>query len=243
MNTETTTAPSVHLAGQGTDTSIDGFELFSARRALRLLKGKLGREALLELLGDEISAGDALLRDPLDRSRGEETTGTTALLAHGITAAQFRGWLGRGFAREDVMLAGHPEHYSIHAEPGSNVNIVETLGDYVCSFFMRPYDDSVIADRGHPRQLGALEPCHLSDGAPRCDHVQERAGRCLQGLPAGPNRRAGQRVSTIPVSPQLLPRPHDWPPTVHLTGYWAGKPAPVGADAELEDNLSSRFAQ
>ncbi|WP_395398649.1 glycosyltransferase [Arthrobacter sp. UC242_113] len=54
-------------------------------------------------------------------------------------------------------------------------------------------------------------------------------------LPPGPNRRGGQRVSMIPVSPQLLPRPHDWPPTVHLTGYWDGKPAPVGADAELED--------
>ncbi len=45
------------------------------------------------------------------------------------------------------MLAGNPEHYSIHAEPGSNVNIVETLGEYVCSFFMCPYDDSVIDDQ------------------------------------------------------------------------------------------------
>jgi hypothetical protein len=92
----------------------------------------------------EIAAGDAFLRAHLERSAGEQATGTTTLQAHGITAAEFTGWLARAFAREDVMLAGHPEHYSIHAEPGRNVNIVETLGEYVCSFFMRDWNDSVI---------------------------------------------------------------------------------------------------
>jgi hypothetical protein len=166
MNTEDTASPWVRLAGQSTETSIDGFELFSARRALRLLKSKLGRERLLELLDDEIAAGDAFLRDHIERSGGEETAGTTTLRAHGITAAQFTGWLGRAFAREDVMLAGHPEHYSIHAEPGSNVNIVETLGDYVCSFFMRPYDDSVIGNYGLPadQPAGRRSQMLLEDG-------------------------------------------------------------------------------
>ncbi|MGA7204697.1 MAG: hypothetical protein WBX27_08725 [Specibacter sp.] len=144
--TGSTTRPTVRLAGEDTDSTIDGFELFSARRALALLKGKLGRERLLELLGAEIAAGDAFLRDHLERSAGEDTTGTTTLRAHGISAAQFGGWLGSAFARDDVMLAGHPEHYSIHAEPGRNVNIVETLDKYVCSFFMRPWNDSVVAD-------------------------------------------------------------------------------------------------
>jgi hypothetical protein len=145
--TGSTTRHSVRLAGEDTDSTIDGFELFSARRALALLKDKLGRERLLELLSGEIAAGEAFLRDHLERSAGEETTGTTTLRARGITAAQFGGWLGSAFARGDVMLAGHPEHYSIHAEPGRNVNIVETLDKYVCSFFMRPWDDSVIADQ------------------------------------------------------------------------------------------------
>lgn len=137
----------VHLVGEDTDESIDGFELFSARRALGLLKGKLGREFLLELLRDEIGAGDAFLRTNVERSRGQETTGTTRLRAHGITAAQFTGWLAHAFDREDVMLAGHPEHYSIHGEPGRTVNIVETLGEYVCSFFMREWDDSVVVEQ------------------------------------------------------------------------------------------------
>lgn len=141
-----TAVATVRLAGEGTDASVDGFELFSARRALRLLKEKLGRERLLELLDDEIAAGTAFLRENVERSAGRVSSGTTTLRAHGITAAKFTGWLSRAFAREDVMVAGHPEHYAIHAETGRPVNIVETLGEHVCSFFMRPWDDSVEAE-------------------------------------------------------------------------------------------------
>lgn len=134
--------------GEDHDGTIDTFELFSARRALALLKRKLGRERLLELLDAEIKTGNAFLRAQVERSAGQEMTGTTVLRAHGITAAQFAGWLSRAFGREDVMLAGHPEHYSIHHAPGRDVNIVETLGAYVCSFFMRPWDASVVAPDG-----------------------------------------------------------------------------------------------
>lgn len=140
-NISNTTNHWVRLAGDDTDALIDSYELFSARRALALLKQKLGREPILELLREEIAAGDAFLRDHIERSDGVDATGTTVLHANGITAAEFVGWLGRAFAREDVMIAGHPEHYSIHAEPGKGPNIVETLGEYVCSFFMRPWDD------------------------------------------------------------------------------------------------------
>jgi hypothetical protein len=150
MSTPSKSGQWVRLAGEDTDSSIDGFELFSARRALALLKGKLGRERLLELLSDEIAAGDAFLRGHLERSTGKQATGTTTLRARGITAAEFTGWLARAFAREDVMLAGHPEHYSIHAEPGRNVNIVETLGEYVCSFFMREWNDSLVEEQERP---------------------------------------------------------------------------------------------
>ncbi len=169
MTTPDVSAPSVRLAGDDTDATIDGYELFSARRALALLKDKLGRERLLELLCDEIAAGDAFLRDHLVRSDGKETTGTTILRAHGITAAQFGGWLGGAFAREDVMLAGHPEHYAIHAAPGRDVNIVETLESYVCSFFMRPWNDSVVVDPELPvtddeRPAGRRSQMLLGDG-------------------------------------------------------------------------------
>lgn len=61
----------------------------------------------------------------------------------------------------------------------------------------------------------------------------------LKLLPAGSKRRVGARYSMVPVSPQLLPRPSDWPSTVHLTGHWAAKPGEVDNDEELERFINS----
>ncbi len=140
-DTNTTSAAEqwVRLVDETSDTNIEKFELAAAHRALALLKTNLGRERLLQLLEDEVAAGTAYMRDNIERSAGREIAGTTTLRAHGITAGQFTGWLGQAFSREDVLIAGHPEHYSIYAG-GGRVNIVETLADHVCSFFMRPYD-------------------------------------------------------------------------------------------------------
>lgn len=136
----------VRIDGDATDSTIDGYELFSAHRALTLLKSTLGRERLLDLLGAEIAAGDAFLRDHLARSGDRQATGTTMLRAHGISSAQFTTWLSEAFKREDVLLAAHPEHYSIHTAPGGPVNIVETLGDKVCSFYMQGWDASAATE-------------------------------------------------------------------------------------------------
>lgn len=161
--TTTTAQPEhwVRLAGEDGDGSIEGFELSCARRALTLLKGNLGRTGLLELLRDEIVRGDAFLHDHVTRSAGQQTTGTTVLHASGISAAQFTTWLARAFSREDVLLAGHPEHYSIHADAGI-VNIVETLGDQVCSFYMHEWDESVVADEEAPPDAHGIVPSRRS---------------------------------------------------------------------------------
>ena len=136
MTSETTsmgTSPAlehwVRLAGEHHDGAIERFELISARRALNLLKRNLGRARLLELLQGEIAAGDAYLRAHVERSAGREIGGTTTLSARGLSAEQFTRWLSEAFRREDVLIAGHPEHYSIHAATGGEVNIVETLGE------------------------------------------------------------------------------------------------------------------
>ena len=156
MTTIDTTAW-VRPTGEDHDGSIEGFEVVAARRALALLKNKLGRERLLDLLADEIAAGRAYLRDHVTASAGQETIGTTTLRAHGLTAAQFGAWLAQAFGREDVLLAGHPEHYSIHAV-GGRVNIVETLGDHVCSFFMREWDDAATPSAElPPSEEGAVQ--------------------------------------------------------------------------------------
>lgn len=155
----------VRLSGEQDDSTIERFEVRAAQRALALLKAKLGRERLLDLLADEIAAGEAYLRDHVARSAGEETTGTTTLHAHGITAGQFTDWLSRAFGREDVLLAGHPEHYSIHAG-GGRVNIVETLGDHVCSFYMREWDEATTstAQTGPDPTSGRRSRMVLEDG-------------------------------------------------------------------------------
>lgn len=152
----------VRLSGEDRDRSIERFELISARRALKLLKFKLGRTPLLELIHDEIAAGDVYLHERVDRSAGQATTDTTVLRAHGTTTAQFTGWLSQAFRREDVPLAGHPEHYSIHAEPGSNVNIVETLGNHVCSFFMHEWDEGLVTQQQPPPSAADTTPVRRS---------------------------------------------------------------------------------
>jgi sterol 3beta-glucosyltransferase len=42
----------------------------------------------------------------------------------------------------------------------------------------------------------------------------------------------------MPISPQLLPRPGDWSPSVHLTGSWTPKAAAAAEDPELEDFMA-----
>ncbi|RKR75935.1 CocE/NonD family hydrolase [Frondihabitans australicus] len=141
----------VRLDGHTDDASILGHELFSARRTLALLKGRLGRERILDLLAPEIRASDEAMRTAVDASEGRELSGSTTLLARGITAGQFGGWLAASFDREDAMLAAHPEHYVIHTEADGRPNIVETLGEQVCSFFMDGWDAAEEAEPGSHR--------------------------------------------------------------------------------------------
>ena len=102
--------PWVRRQGDPDDQPIKEFELTSARRALRLLKSKLGRDRLLELLKDEMEEADAFMHQELQRSAGQQASGTVQLHAHGISAGTFNRWLGAAFDREEVMLATEPSH-------------------------------------------------------------------------------------------------------------------------------------
>ncbi|MGF9646964.1 glycosyltransferase [Pseudarthrobacter oxydans] len=57
----------------------------------------------------------------------------------------------------------------------------------------------------------------------------------VQDLPPRPRLGTRRQITMIPVSPQLLPRPADWPATVHLTGHWTGQPPETDGDKELAD--------
>jgi hypothetical protein len=137
--TDQLTAPSsaVRLASGPTPAgTIDDFELFYARRVLRLLKSRLGREALLELVAPDIEEGNAFLRAHALASEGRFTSATTVLAAPGLTAAEFVRWMQVSFADEDVLLSAHPEHYAMSEDPDGTVHVVENVGPHICSFLL-----------------------------------------------------------------------------------------------------------
>lgn len=45
-------------------------------------------------------------------------------------------------------------------------------------------------------------------------------------------------ASLLPTSPAILPRPHDWPATAHLTGAWVDRTATVSPDPEITEFLA-----
>ena len=142
---ENETTEWVHLDGESSGRNIQGFEFFSARRALQLLKSRHGRKRLLDLLQDDITAGDAFLRTVVERSEGQQVARKTTLRAHGISAAPFGSWPAGSFDRESVMLTAHPEQpeHSVIRNPGpGRAHIVETLDEQVGSFFMEGWDES-----------------------------------------------------------------------------------------------------
>ncbi|RIJ51206.1 glycosyltransferase, partial [Clavibacter lycopersici] len=56
--------------------------------------------------------------------------------------------------------------------------------------------------------------------------------RAAAELPGGrpPAHRSPSRATLMAVSPQLLPRPDDWPERIHQTGAWYGEPSAESPD-------------
>jgi len=61
--------------------------------------------------------------------------------------------------------------------------------------------------------------------------------RAAAQLPGGrrPASRTSSRATLMAVSPQLLPRPRDWSPRVHLTGSWHGEALAAPVDPVLAE--------
>jgi sterol 3beta-glucosyltransferase len=60
--------------------------------------------------------------------------------------------------------------------------------------------------------------------------------RTLAELPRG--RRSRSAASLVPVSPQLLPRPDDWPSQTHITGAWTDPQSSTSADDRVEQFMA-----
>ena len=135
---------SVCIAGESDDKNISQYELESARRALRLIKGNLGYDRLHALVSEQIAQGNALFRDHVKRSAGKQETGTITLKAAGLSAADFTGWMGHAFTREDVLIDAQPEHYLMKVSDPKGPHIVEALGDHVVGFYMSGWEKSEV---------------------------------------------------------------------------------------------------
>ncbi|MFJ8748768.1 hypothetical protein ACIREO_05435 [Streptomyces sp. NPDC102441] len=124
------------VSGPSGAGSIDDFELFYARRALRLFKARLGREKLLDLLAKDIEEGNAALRESALASGGRFTGGTTVLATKGLKAGEFMAWMGEAFDDQSVLLEAHPEHYVMGNRTDGTVHIVENVGPHISDFSM-----------------------------------------------------------------------------------------------------------
>ena len=144
VTSDTIPMTSVCIAGDDDDNTIDRYELESARRALRLIKGNLGYNQLHALVGEQITEGNATFRDHVKRSGGKQKTGTITLKATGLSAADFTAWMGRAFTRADVLIDAQPEHYLMDASDPRRPHIVEALGDHVVGFYMGGWEKSEV---------------------------------------------------------------------------------------------------
>ena len=157
------TNASVRISGEADDRNIDRYELDSARRALRLLKGNLGPERLHALVSEQVAQGNAFFREHAKRSGGEKATGKITIEADGLAPADFAAWMSRAFARQDVLIGAHPEHYLAASGDPRGPHIVETLDDYVVGFYISAWDESEVASPDGENAHGRLAVLKLDD--------------------------------------------------------------------------------
>ncbi|MGX6605001.1 hypothetical protein ACWKSP_23145 [Micromonosporaceae bacterium Da 78-11] len=127
------------VSGPPVSGGVDAFELAHARRALALLKSRIGRQGLLDLLAADIEEGNDYLRERAELSGGKFKSGTTVLAVRGLKAGQFVRWLTTIFSDEPALLAAEPEHFVIFTNPDTTVTVVENLGPYVSRVLLPGY--------------------------------------------------------------------------------------------------------
>lgn len=138
--------------------------------------------------------------------------------------------------RPDVLVH-HPKVLSAPAA-AAHLGVPHVLVELVPT--LTPTRDFPAAGMGS-RDLGPLNPLTYRATAAASSVVAGvlRDQRARLGLPArGP--LPAPVVTLVPVSPVLLPRPHDWPATTVVTGAWHEPvlAAAAGTDAELDELLA-----
>ncbi|MER7409200.1 hypothetical protein [Streptomyces cacaoi] len=128
----------VHTMGRSYDESaVDRWELEAARRALRNLKDVIDSHTLMDLLGEQIDAGDRYHRELVAASAGTYRASQTAFTVRGLGGTELADWFraqaGTGrFQDKSLLLNAHPEHYV--EPPAYTGGMVETIGGHLTRF-------------------------------------------------------------------------------------------------------------
>ncbi|MFE6629769.1 hypothetical protein ACFVNB_21375 [Streptomyces rochei] len=152
----------VHTMGRTVDESqVDQWELKAARRALRNLKSVTSGQVMMDLLAEQIEAGDRYYRELVAASGGAYRESRTEFTIRGLSGTAMANWFsaqaGTGrFLDKSLLLNAHPEHY---VEPPTYTGgMVETIDGRLCRFKVsvaRELPDAVAAflDASYPVTL------------------------------------------------------------------------------------------
>ncbi|HXB86086.1 hypothetical protein [Mycobacterium sp.] len=149
----TTTAPNQPIdtvdvavvSGPTSPGTVGDWELFFARRALAMLKSRLGREGLLELLKPDLDDSAEHFRAWVAASEGKWRPAQTELRVKGISAAEFLAYFHSAIPDQPRLLAAEPEHF-VMTQVDDRLQVVENLGPYITDLRILLTDDDQAID-------------------------------------------------------------------------------------------------
>jgi hypothetical protein len=176
MTSATTHLSIAAVSGDGLadlgDRDLDRLELEASRRALALIKGKLGSKGLQELLTEELLDGDDREREGVGATTGDWEPVGFELDVKGLELGDWLDWIRANIYDESLQFAVHPEHYvwtsvSRIGEPDApgDFVVVEPLGGHMMRGYGRFEDwDGMEAyfDPDYPTRVGIVG--RLRDG-------------------------------------------------------------------------------
>jgi hypothetical protein len=146
--------------------SLDQLELEASRRALRLLKDRLGPERVLELIREDVEETDRLWEQWAAESNGEWRVNQLAYSVSGLDLDYWLGWLYSNLDDEHMQWLAHPEHYvwkrASAVFPDADPDqfcITEPMGEYMLRGFGRVTDwegSEEFRDPAYPIVKGVL---------------------------------------------------------------------------------------
>jgi len=129
---DSNSGPKFTISGPKDPGTFESFQAAGSLRALLLLKNRLGRDGVFQLLRPDIDASNAFWHSVQANSTPGVWVPATAhvvVRGPGLTAASFAAWFGADTGDADKLLRANPEHYfeSVTADPVTGVLVADIL--------------------------------------------------------------------------------------------------------------------